>query len=432
MQCVTCPLGVAVISLVVFWRFGSEPFAGSAGRSLCFTMAWRSCAVLLRLTGGEASWSSVRGGRWPQSLHQNRGFKKASRKPESRKVEEELEAPHTESPEAAAPRQMPAPPQAPPRSMLSFRRLIKPFAFTVGFTGCSFGSAAIIHYESLKSLFDSRFARFQGDGLERQPTQKRGDFRNLINQWWNSLSQGQKTVAVIIAANTIVFCCWRVPFLQPSMIKYFTANPASNTLCSPMLLSTFSHFSFLHMAANMYVLWSFSTTAGTILGTEDFVAIYLSAGVISTFVSYTWKVATGLAGPSLGASGAIMSILAAVCTKIPEAKLAIVFLPMFTFSAANVSFGFTYFHFVTSMMNPSSLSFPQALKAIIALDTTGVLLGWKFFDHAAHLGGAMFGIWSISSGNSLIVWYQRQILKIWHNLRTRGGSGGGDNRGGGR
>lgn len=32
-----------------------------------------------------------------------------------------------------------------------------------------------------------------------------------------------------------------------------------------------------------------------------------------------------------------MAILAAVCTKMPEAKLAIIFLPMFTFTAGNVS-----------------------------------------------------------------------------------------------
>lgn len=32
-----------------------------------------------------------------------------------------------------------------------------------------------------------------------------------------------------------------------------------------------------------------------------------------------------------------MTVLAAVCTKIPEAKLAIIFLPMFTFTAGNVS-----------------------------------------------------------------------------------------------
>lgn len=32
-----------------------------------------------------------------------------------------------------------------------------------------------------------------------------------------------------------------------------------------------------------------------------------------------------------------MTVLAAVCTKMPEAKLAIIFLPMFTFTAGNVS-----------------------------------------------------------------------------------------------
>lgn len=96
-----------------------------------------------------------------------------------------------------------------------------------------------------------------------------------------------------------------------------------------MLLSTFSHFSFFHMAANMYVLWSFSTSAVSMLGREQFLAVYLSAGtqrsvsglvagcdwssqwlmfvscvcsgVISTFASYVCKTATGRFGPSLGA-----------------------------------------------------------------------------------------------------------------------------------
>lgn len=32
-----------------------------------------------------------------------------------------------------------------------------------------------------------------------------------------------------------------------------------------------------------------------------------------------------------------MAVLAAVCTKVPEAKLGIIFLPMVTFSAGSVS-----------------------------------------------------------------------------------------------
>ncbi|XP_008285452.1 presenilins-associated rhomboid-like protein, mitochondrial isoform X2 [Stegastes partitus] len=374
-------------------------------------MAWRSCSVLLRLTGEDALRSSVRGGRWPHSFQQRCGFRKAARKPESKKVEEELGPAHTELSEAGAHRRSPAPhldQQAPPSSPRAFGRLLRPLVFTVGFTGCSFGSAAIWQYESLKSRVQSYFDELRADWLEKVRPQKRGDVRKEINQWWHSLSEGQKTVTGIIAANAVVFCCWRIPSLQRVMLKYFTANPASRTLCSPMLLSTFSHFSFFHMAANMYVLWSFSTSAVSMLGREQFMAVYLSAGVVSTFFSYVCKTATGRFGPSLGASGAIMTVLAAVCTKMPEAKLAIVFFPMFTFSAAN------------------------ALKAIVALDTAGLLLGWRFFDHAAHLGGALFGIWYILFGHEWI-WKNREpFVKLWHDLRTGGGRGGGGGGGGDR
>uniref|UniRef100_A0A2K6BSJ2 Presenilin-associated rhomboid-like protein, mitochondrial n=1 Tax=Macaca nemestrina TaxID=9545 RepID=A0A2K6BSJ2_MACNE len=234
------------------------------------------------------------------------------------------------------------------------RSLIKPLFFTVGFTGCAFGSAAIWQYESLKSRVQSYFDGIKADWLDSIRPQKGGDFRKEINKWWNNLSDGQRTVTGIIAANVLVFCLWRVPSLQRTMIRYFTSNPASS--------------------------------------------------VISNFVSYVGKVATGRYGPSLGASGAIMTVLAAVCTKIPEGRLAIIFLPMFTFTAGN------------------------ALKAIIAMDTAGMILGWKFFDHAAHLGGALFGIWYVTYGHELI-WKNREpLVKIWHEIRTNGPKKGGGSK----
>lgn len=79
------------------------------------------------------------------------------------------------------------------------------------------------------------------------------------------------------------------------------------------------------MAANLYVLWSFSS-------------------------SYT-----GRYRPSVGAAGAITTVLAAICTKIPEGRLTIIFLPVFTFTAGN------------------------ALKVIITMDTARMILGWKFW-----------------------------------------------------
>ncbi|XP_065131986.1 presenilin-associated rhomboid-like protein A, mitochondrial [Paramisgurnus dabryanus] len=89
-----------------------------------------------------------------------------------------------------------------------------------------------------------------------------------------------------------------------------------------------------------------------------------------------------------------MTVLAAVCTKIPEAKLGIILLPVVSLSAGN------------------------ALKALVALDTAGLLFGWRLFDHVAHLGGAIFGVWYILYGNDMI-WRRREpLVKFWHELRN--------------
>ncbi|KAF6385001.1 hypothetical protein mRhiFer1_008845 [Rhinolophus ferrumequinum] len=74
------------------------------------------------------------------------------------------------------------------------RTLVKPFFFTVGFTGCAFGSAAIWQYESLKSRVQSYFDGIKADWLDSIRPQKEGDFRKEINKWWNNLSDGQRTV----------------------------------------------------------------------------------------------------------------------------------------------------------------------------------------------------------------------------------------------
>ncbi|XP_025065579.1 presenilins-associated rhomboid-like protein, mitochondrial isoform X2 [Alligator sinensis] len=248
------------------------------------------------------------------------------------------------------------------------KRLVKPFFFTVGFTGCAFGSAAIWQYESLKSKVQSYFGDVHADWMDKFRPQKQGNLRKQVNKWWNSLSEGQRTVTGIIAANIFVFCLWKIPAMQRIMSTYFTSTPACRIICAPLLLSSFSHFSAWHLALNMYVLWTFSSSSVSFWGQEQFMAVYLSAGVFSSFVSYVSKMVTGRFDPSLGASGAIMTVLAAVCTKMPEVQLAIVFLPMFTFTAGN------------------------ALKAVIAMDTAGLVLGWRLFDHAAHLGGALFGV----------------------------------------
>ncbi|XP_068125540.1 presenilin-associated rhomboid-like protein, mitochondrial [Hyperolius riggenbachi] len=330
-------------------------------------------------------------------IEQRNGFRSAPKKPE--KTQSELQkSPDTARRSSFTP---PVAEQVNPSRSIIVKQLYKPFFFTIGFSGCSFGIAALWQYESLKSKMKNYLEDIHADWLEKLRPPKHGELRKKVNEWWNSLTDGQKTVSGIIAANCVVFFLWRVPSMQRMMMRYFTSNPASKSLCLPMTLSTFSHYSLFHMAANMYVLWSFSSIIVSMLGREQFLALYMSAGVVSSFASYACKVATGRFGPSLGASGAIMTILAAVCTKMPEAKLAIIFLPMITFTAGN------------------------ALKVILALDSAGVILGWKFFDHAAHLGGALFGIWYALYGHELI-WKKREpFVKMWHELRSKPPRSGG-------
>lgn len=274
-------------------------------------------------------------------------------------------------------------------------RLIKPLLFTVGVTSASLLTCVIWEYENLRAHASSLIRR-PGTWLSSQHKKVLAQFKSEpgpIKKWWNSLKDSEKVFYPILAANVLVFGAWRIRTLQPFMVKYFCSNPSGSASCLPMVLSTFSHYSAFHLAANMYVLYSFMPAAIASLGKEQFTALYLSAGVISSFSSFVYKVLLNQPGLSLGASGAIMAILSYVCVQYPDTKLNIIFLPMYTFAAGT------------------------AIKAIMSVDLAGVLLGWKFFDHAAHLGGALFGIAWCYWG-SLHIWGNRdKFLQYYHNLR---------------
>ncbi|XP_059200089.1 presenilin-associated rhomboid-like protein A, mitochondrial isoform X1 [Centropristis striata] len=375
-------------------------------------MAWRG--YVMKLTKSElirTTNTTPRSYRLNPHNQQRCGFRREAKRPDTKK-ENVIQETKVSPSEASTP--APPPPPKAPRPTL-----FKPLMFTVGFTGCSFGAAAILQYETLKARVQTAKDEEESEKLLQGPQdmkywhdwwkQLSGFQKQLIllmsmaDDFWSSLTEGQRTVTGIIAVNAVVLCCWRIPAMQRSMVKYFTSNPASKTRYLPMVLSSFSHYSIIHMVTNMYVLWTFSSGIVSLLGKEQFLAVYLSAGVISTMFSYVHKTGTGRLGPTLGASGAVMAVLAAVCVKVPEAKLGIIFLPMITFTAGN------------------------ALIGLVATDLVGLYFGWQLLDHAAHLGGALFGIWYVEYGHKLI-WSKRQpLLKLWHDMRSPGGSrpGGG-------
>lgn len=280
-------------------------------------------------------------------------------------------------------------------SPLQAKSLLKPFIFTVGVTSLSLAGCVIWEYEKLRSHATS-FLKRPGAWLNSHQKRFNAQARSEpgpIKTWWSSLRDSEKIFYPILAANVLVFGAWRVRTLQPYMVKYFCSNPSGRAKCLPMVLSTFSHYSTLHLAANMYVLYSFMPAAVASLGKEQFVAMYLSAGVVSSFASFLYKVLLNQPGLSLGASGAIMAVLSYVCMQYPDTKLSIIFLPMYTFAAG------------------------AAIKVIMSVDLAGVILGWKFFDHAAHLGGALFGMAWCFWGNSHIWGNRDKFLQYYHRLR---------------
>lgn len=282
-------------------------------------------------------------------------------------------------------------------STLKPQQLLKPFAFTIAFCGSSFAVATVWEYENRK--IDVNKYNMLPTGVFRANKNKsqQGDqLFPMAKQWWDSQTDGFKVFLSIAFLNGLVFLGWRVPRLYPFMNKYFISSIESKSIrVLPMVLSNFSHYSPFHIGLNMMVLYSFSDLGVHLFGKENFMALYFSSGVVSTFASYAYKVATHSLAPSLGASGAILGILASACIERPDIKLMIIFLPFFTFSSAT------------------------ALKGLILLDSLGLVLRWGFFDHAAHLGGTLFGVFYSFELKEYMSKHRATVINHWNDLKQK-------------
>ena len=126
-----------------------------------------------------------------------------------------------------------------------------------------------------------------------------------------------------------------------------------------------------HLVLNQYVLWNFGSTVLSTVGAPCFAAIYVGAGVAGSAGSLWWHSVCSMAHfSSLGASASLLGIIAVFAAYEPTARFKVVFdvSGYLTFSAWN------------------------GLIGLIVLDAVGLLRGWRFLDHAAHLSGAAVGL----------------------------------------
>ena len=192
----------------------------------------------------------------------------------------------------------------------------------------------------------------------------------------------------------------------------------------------FMHGGFMHILFNMYALWSFGSPLEQMWGKNKFIFFYFSAGLgaglIYTAVNYFQfnsihndLISLGLQTsdihslltsgkynsdilnqisekklmefyqiyntPAVGASGAIYGVLVAFGMTFPNAKLALIFLPV-------------------------PISAKYFIPVLIALDLFSGVTGFSIFGggiaHFAHVGGAIIGF--------IIMWYwKKNQFKRW-------------------
>ncbi|KAL0143957.1 hypothetical protein V8B55DRAFT_1482164 [Mucor lusitanicus] len=189
----------------------------------------------------------------------------------------------------------------------------------------------------------------------------------IVGEKLATMSEAEKTLTGLIAINTVVFACWQIPRLTPFMSKWFLHLPGSRQNIT-LLTSCFSHQEFFHFALNMVGLWSFGRVVHDTLGREQFVAMYLSAGIGANVVSHACSLALRNSRPllpSLGASGAIYGLVASTAVLYPNSSISLIFLPMI----------------------PIKLGY--ALPALMSFDLAGIVFKWRMFDHyVSHVHGA--------------------------------------------
>lgn len=86
-----------------------------------------------------------------------------------------------------------------------------------------------------------------------------------------------------------------------------------------IVFSMFLHGSWLHLGLNMVFLWVFGNNIEDHLGRFKFMAFYLGAGVVATFVHIGMDTSSTIA--VIGASGAIAGVMGAYLVWFPEAQV---------------------------------------------------------------------------------------------------------------
>jgi membrane associated rhomboid family serine protease len=186
-----------------------------------------------------------------------------------------------------------------------------------------------------------------------------------FNNYGNSFQRTTTVVFNLLIINVLVFLLQMFLDGPDEKISRFLALwPYGSEPFEPYQLVThmFAHGGWAHILFNMFALWSFGTMLERVWGPKKFLIFYfacgLAAGIAQLFLSNA---------PAVGASGAIMGLLAAFAYLFPNTQLF-----MFPF--------------------PFPVKAKYAIAIMAAIDLFGgVYSTGSNIAHFAHLGGLVMG-----------------------------------------
>ena len=185
---------------------------------------------------------------------------------------------------------------------------------------------------------------------------------------YNNYRPSQSTTPVVlnlIIINALVFVAQMVFDSTWDLTNRMALYPYNSGLFEPYQLVThmFAHGGFFHILFNMYALWMFGSVLERMWGAKKFLIFYLVCG-LAAGLTQMFFVSSGAA---IGASGAIMGLLAAFAYTFPNTQFYILPIPF-----------------------PIKAKYMAAIYA--ALDLFGGFSGsTDNVAHFAHLGGLVMG-----------------------------------------
>jgi membrane associated rhomboid family serine protease len=186
------------------------------------------------------------------------------------------------------------------------------------------------------------------------------------NNFRNTMQRTTPVVLNLIIINVLVFIAQVLfdgPYPQEKITRIIELYPYNSIFFKPyqLVTSMFAHGGFLHILLNMYALWLFGTILERIWGAKRFLIFYFACGLAAGVAHMLLANA-----PAVGASGAIMGLLAAFAYMYPNTEFYIIPIPF-------------------------AIKAKYLVAIYAAYDIFGSIKNFDNIGHFAHLGGLVMG-----------------------------------------